>query len=37
VATAATRKEQIDADIQVAGVNPIARAAWVQADAHQET
>jgi hypothetical protein len=37
VATAETAKEQIDADIQPAGVKPIALATEVQAEAHQET
>jgi hypothetical protein len=37
VITAATAKDRIEADIQLAGVKPMNRPAEVQADAHQDT
>lgn len=37
VATAATRKDRIEADIQLAGWKPISWDMWLQAVTHQET
>jgi hypothetical protein len=37
VTAAATAKDRIDADIQLAGVNPRKRATEVHAEAHQDT
>ncbi len=37
VSTAATAKDRMDADIQLAGVKPMARPAEVQAEAHHDT
>jgi len=34
--TAATAKGRIEADVQLACVNPISRAIWAQADTHQD-
>jgi hypothetical protein len=36
VTAAATRNDRIDADIQPAGVKPIARSTELQAETHQE-